>query len=127
MLLYDAECGFCRWCVAKVLIWDRHRRLRVVALQTGEAERLTPGMDPARRMASWHLIGPAAECHSGGAAVGPLLRLLPGARPLAALAGALPGPTAGAYRLAARRRAWFGRLVTARARSRADRRIDERT
>jgi predicted DCC family thiol-disulfide oxidoreductase YuxK len=127
VLLYDAGCGFCRWCVAKVLRWDRHRRLRVVALQTAEAERLTPGMEPARRMASWHLIGPAGECHSGGAAVAPLLRLLPGARPLAALAGALPGPTAAAYRLAARRRGRFGRWVSARARSGADRRIDERT
>ena len=84
-------------------------------------------MDPAARMASWHLIGPAGECHSGGAAVAPLLRLLPGARPLAGLAAALPGPTARAYRFVARRRAWLGRWVTARARSRADRRIDERT
>jgi predicted DCC family thiol-disulfide oxidoreductase YuxK len=84
-------------------------------------------MDPAARMASWHLVGPAGPYYSGGAAVAPLLRLLPGARPLARLAAALPGPTARAYGLVARRRAWLGRWVTARARSRADRRIDERT
>jgi predicted DCC family thiol-disulfide oxidoreductase YuxK len=84
-------------------------------------------MDPASRMASWHLTAPAGECLSGGAAVAPLLRLLPGARPLAGVAGALPGPTAHAYRFAARRRAWLGRWVSARARSRADRRIEERT
>ena len=100
---------------------------RPVALQTPEAEGLTPGMEPAARMASWHLVGPAGRCYSGGAAAAPLLGLLPGARPLARLAAALPGPTASAYRLIARRRAWLGRRVTARARSRADRRIDERT
>jgi hypothetical protein len=84
-------------------------------------------MDRAVRMASWHLVGPTGRCHSGGAAVAPLLGLLPGARPLARLAAALPGPTEHAYLCAVRRRAWLGRWVTARARSRADRRIDERT
>src|SRR5262249_60221531 len=31
-LIYDPDCGFCRWCLGKVLAWDRHRTLRPVAL-----------------------------------------------------------------------------------------------
>ena len=29
-ILYDPDCGFCRVCVAVVLRWDRHGRLRPV-------------------------------------------------------------------------------------------------
>ena len=28
VLFYDADCGFCRWCVAKVIAWDRNRAHR---------------------------------------------------------------------------------------------------
>ena len=27
-LLYDSDCGFCKWSLDKILLWDRHGRLR---------------------------------------------------------------------------------------------------
>ena len=111
VLLYDSDCGFCRWSVDKVLAWDRHRRLRPLALQDSEADVLLAGMDAEKKMASWHLVTADGGVHSGGAAASPLLRLLPGGRPLAALFSAFPGVTERAYRVVARNRDRLGRLV----------------
>jgi predicted DCC family thiol-disulfide oxidoreductase YuxK len=82
-----------------------------VALQDPEAESLLAGMDREQRMASWHLVTPEGRVYSGGAAAAPLLRLLPGGRPLAAVAAALPAVTDAAYRWVARNRNWLGRLL----------------
>ena len=38
-ILYDPDCGFCRVSLAVVLRWDRHGRLRPVALGSEEAPR----------------------------------------------------------------------------------------
>ena len=103
-ILYDRSCGFCRRSVERVLRWDRSRRLRPVALQDPEADELLCGMDERTRMASWHLVEEDGTVHSAGAAFPPLLRRLPGGRPLAWLAAALPGPTERAYRYVARTR-----------------------
>ena len=27
VVLYDADCGFCRWAIDKLLVWDRAGRL----------------------------------------------------------------------------------------------------
>ena len=48
-------------------------------------------------MASWHLVTDGTV-RSGGAAAAPLLRLLPGGRPLASIAAPAPGCSASAYR-----------------------------
>jgi predicted DCC family thiol-disulfide oxidoreductase YuxK len=112
VILYDADCGFCRWSLDKILAWDRRGRLRPVPLQSEEADRLLEGIDPTTRMASWHLVTPDGLVRSGGAVVPPLARLLPGGAPVAVLAGALPGTTDRAYRLVARNRdrlgTWLG-------------------
>jgi predicted DCC family thiol-disulfide oxidoreductase YuxK len=127
VLLYDADCGFCRWSAAKVLRWDRGGRLRPVALQDAEADRLLGHLTEEERMASWHLVTPDGRIVSAGAAAAPLLRLLPGGRSLAALAAALPGATERAYRLVADNRGRVGPLVTAGAAARARRVIAERS
>jgi len=81
-VLYDDDCGFCKRLLSKFLAWDRGRRLRPVALQEPEADRLLGEMAPERKMASWHLVDADGAVRSGGAAVAPLLRLLPaGAAP----------------------------------------------
>jgi predicted DCC family thiol-disulfide oxidoreductase YuxK len=103
-ILYDRSCGFCRRSVERILRWDRGRRLRPVALQDPEADELLGRMDEAQKMASWHLVAADGAVYSAGAAFPPLLRLLPGGRPLAALAEVLPGPTERGYRWVARRR-----------------------
>jgi predicted DCC family thiol-disulfide oxidoreductase YuxK len=110
-----------------VLAWDRRRVLRPVALQDPEAQRLLAGMGEEERMASWHLVTPDGRVVSGGAAFAPLGRLLPGARPAAALAERFPRAAERAYRLVADHRSPLGRLVTGGAAARARRRIEARS
>jgi predicted DCC family thiol-disulfide oxidoreductase YuxK len=125
-ILYDRDCGFCRWSLGVVLRWDRGRRLWPVALQEPPAGRLLAGMPEEERMASWHLVAPGGEVASAGAAFAPLLRLLPGGGPLAALAHRFPGAAESGYRWVAGRRGVLGRMVPRRTAERADARIAER-
>jgi predicted DCC family thiol-disulfide oxidoreductase YuxK len=104
VLLFDGRCRFCRRSVERILRWDRHGRLRPVALQDPEADELLGGMDEERKLASWHLVAPNGEVYSAGAAFPPLLRLLPGGRALAWVTRAFPGLTERAYRHVARTR-----------------------
>ena len=110
-LLYDSDCGFCRWSVDKVLAWDRRRSVRALALQDPEAETLLSGMDETEKMASWHLVTEDGSVYSAGAAAAPLLRFLPGGRAPATVLAAFPHMTNRAYRFVARNRDSFGRLV----------------
>lgn len=114
-ILYDRDCGFCRWATDKALAWDRPRRLRPVALQDPEAEWLLDGIPGDRRMASWHLVTPDGHVRSAGAATAPLLRSLPGGRPLAAVAEGFPAATERLYSWVARHRGSLGRLLGAEA------------
>ena len=111
VLLYDSDCGFCRWLVDKVLVWDRRGRVKSMELQDGTADSLLGEIDADAKMSSWHLVTPDGRVHSAGAAAPPLLRLLPGGKPLAALLAAFPEGTERAYRTVARNRDRLGRLV----------------
>ena len=123
-LFYDADCGLCRWAVAKVMVWDRARAIRFVALQDpAETERLLSPMDEETRMASWHLVTIEGRIHSAGKGVTPLLRLLPGGGPLAGVAAAAQPLTDRLYDFVAAHREAFSRLVPRRARERADERL----
>jgi predicted DCC family thiol-disulfide oxidoreductase YuxK len=126
VVIYDRDCGFCRWSLAQVLVRDRDRRLRPVALGTPEAERLLPDLTAAERAASFHLVDPAGHRLSAGAAAPALLRLLRAGRWPAALLAAAPGATERAYRFVADHRSRFGRLISSRAKARADRVIARR-
>lgn len=130
MILYDADCGFCKWTTAKVLAWDRGGLLCPVALQDPEAAALLPGMGYERRMASWHLVSPAGEVYSAGSAFAPLLRLLPGGALPAAAAVRFPRLAERLYGFVAARRSGLGRYLRrfggAAALERAERRIGER-
>ncbi len=125
-ILYDPDCGFCRWSLAKLLAWDRRRLLRPVPLGGAEADSLLAGMSEERRMASWHLVGADGEVRSAGAAVGPLMRLLPGGTPIALLADAFPRLTERAYRWVAGHRGALARPIGERAAQRARARIAAR-
>src|SRR5258708_6038411 len=89
-LLYDAECGFCKWSLSLVLMLDRRRRLRPLALQSAEADQLLADLIAPQRDASWHLVSPDGRRWSAGAAAPPLLRLLPGGRLPAHVLGGAP-------------------------------------
>jgi predicted DCC family thiol-disulfide oxidoreductase YuxK len=125
-LLYDSDCGFCRWSLGKVLAWDRRGRIRPVSLQSEEAERLLAGTREEERMASWHLVGPDGRVSSAGAGIAPLLRLLPGGAPFAAAAARAPRLMERGYRFIAGHRSLWGKLVTDGAKRRADGRIAAR-
>ena len=125
-VLYDRDCGFCRWSLAKLLAWDRRGRLRPLPLQDPEAERLLAGMSEEERLGSWHLVDEHGQVRSAGEALAPLLRRLPGGGGPARLAEAMPGATASAYRWVAGHRSQTGRLLSAGMRRRADGRIERR-
>lgn len=126
LVLYDSDCGFCRWSLAQVLALDRDRRLRPVAIGSPEAAELLADMPEHEREASWHLISPDGHRASAGAAAPPLLRLLRGGDVPAAALAAAPNLTERAYGFVADHRSWFGRLIPAGAKARADRAIERR-
>jgi predicted DCC family thiol-disulfide oxidoreductase YuxK len=106
VVLYDRDCGICTWAAERLRAWDGSReRLRFVPLQSGEADELLGGMDRDRRFAS------GGRIHSAGAAAVPVLRLLPGGRPLAWLAERMPLTTELVYRKITDRRDQLGSLL----------------
>ncbi len=111
IVFYDADCGFCRWSAEKLLAWDRTKELSALPIQGEEAQHLLRDMDPELRMASAHVVAPDGHVYSGGAIADPLLRSLPGARLLAAIARTLPKTTEHIYRSVARHRDQLGRWV----------------
>lgn len=127
LVLYDADCGFCRWSLAKLLAWDRRRRLRPLALQEPEAKQLLGDMAEERRMASWHLIREDGARASAGVALPPLLEMLPGGRAPAALLRRFPGALERTYRWVADHRTLLGKPVTRAAVERAEARIADRS
>jgi predicted DCC family thiol-disulfide oxidoreductase YuxK len=120
IVLYDSDCGFCRWSLARLLALDRDRRLRPLALGTQQADTLLADLTPEQRAASWHLISPDGRRASAGAAAAPLLRALPGGRVPAAALARMPKPTERTYRWVADHRSLLSRIVPDRAKRRAD-------
>ena len=118
-VLYDVDCGFCRWALARVLAWDRRRRLRPVAIQDPEGQALLARLDPAVHLDSWHLAFPDGRLYSAGPALVEVVQLLPGGRAPAAVMRALLPATGWAYRIVAGHRAVPGRLISAAAKRRA--------
>ena len=126
VILYDADCGFCKWLLSAVMRWDRAKRLRPIALQRSEADELLRDLTPADRMASWHLISPGGERRSGGAAVAPLLRLLPAGRLPAAGFARFPRLTDRGYRWVAEHRSQLSKWVPSGSERRAGERVQQR-
>ena len=122
VVLYDADCGFCRWALGKLLAWDRRGSLRPVPIASDEGGRLLADMPPEERLASWHLVRDGRR-RSAGAAFPPLLSLLPGGSLPAWLSARMPGLSEAGYGFVARNRGFFGRLISDGAKRRADRRI----
>jgi predicted DCC family thiol-disulfide oxidoreductase YuxK len=111
VVLFDEDCGFCRWSLDKILAWDRRGRLRPVAIQSEEGGRLLAAVPERERLDSWHLVDPCGVVRSGGAGAAPLASLLPGGRPLAWLFGTFPGVTDRVYRWVAGNRDRLARLL----------------
>jgi predicted DCC family thiol-disulfide oxidoreductase YuxK len=125
-VLYDPDCGFCRWSLSLVLALDRRRRLRPVALGSPAAGELLADLTDEEQAGSWHLVAPGGERFSAGAAAAPLFALLPGGRGPAALFASAPGLTERAYRWVADHRSTLSRAVPSGAKRRAGERIARR-
>jgi predicted DCC family thiol-disulfide oxidoreductase YuxK len=115
IVLYDEDCGFCRWTVAWALKRDRDRALEIAPIQSAAGEQLLADLAPAERLRAAHVVNDDGRRESGGAAVREVLNALPSAHPLARLAS-IPI----VYRLAARHRSRISRLVPRRSKLKAD-------
>jgi predicted DCC family thiol-disulfide oxidoreductase YuxK len=126
-VLYDRDCGFCRWSLGRLLAWDRAGRLRPVAIQSPEGQRLLGDLTPEQRLASAHAVDAGGRRTSGGDAMAPIAAVLPGGATLAALGRRAPAVARAGYRAVAGRRSVLGRLISDAARARADERIARRS
>ncbi len=125
VLLYDADCGFCKWVAAGLLRRDRAGSLRPVALQRPEAADLLADLSESERLASWHIVSPDGARSSGGAGLPVVLRLLPGGSLAAGLLMRAPRITDLAYRWVAEHRMQLSRWVPSKAKRRASEYVAE--
>jgi len=114
-VLYDEDCGFCRWSTDKLKASDTRRRLTFAAIQSPRGAELLGAVPEAERLDSMHAVTPDGRVWSGGQAVRVILAQLPGGGILASFAAALPGATDTTYRLVARHRERLGRMLGQRA------------
>jgi predicted DCC family thiol-disulfide oxidoreductase YuxK len=110
-LFYDADCGFCRWSVARILARDRDGRLAAEPLQGSEAAVLLAGLSAQERMASAHVVTGDGAVHSGGDALAPVAAVLPRGAPVAALARTAGPLVRLGYRAVAAARGPLGRRL----------------
>lgn len=120
IVLYDADCGFCRWAMAWAMRRDHHHVLVTVPIQSPLGSELLVDVVPSDRLLSAHVVRDDGCRRSGGAAAADVLSVLPPTRALGRLARSLPGTTALLYSIVAARRKSFWRLVGNEARRRAD-------
>lgn len=114
-LLYDADCGFCRWGIDKLLRWDKRGHLRAITIQSAEGSELLKDLPLEKRLESWHLIDADGAHYAAGDAAVPLAKLLPYAAPLGWIARAFPGMTNRIYFWVARNRDKLGARLGAEA------------
>ncbi|MDP9302418.1 MAG: DUF393 domain-containing protein [Actinomycetota bacterium] len=114
-VLYDEDCGFCRWSTDKLKTSDTRRRLTFAAIQGPRGAELLYAVPEAQRLDSMHAVSRDGRVWSGGQAVRVILAQLPGGSILASIAAALPGATDTTYRLVARHRERLGRMLGQRA------------
>jgi predicted DCC family thiol-disulfide oxidoreductase YuxK len=124
IVLYDADCGFCRWVMAWALRHDRRDRLLPAPIQSQLGAELLADLSPDERLAAAHAVLPDGRRRSGGAAAGEVLETLDRTRLVGRLARSFPRVTGRVYDAVAGRRMAIGRLVGERARRRADRLLE---
>ena len=122
-VLYDMDCGVCRWVLSKLLAWDRGGRLRPVAIQSEEGAELLPGMSPEERLASFHAASEGGSARSAGAGLPVVFDVLPGGSILSRLLRLSPAVTSRLYLLVAGNRSTLGKLITGGAARRARERV----
>jgi predicted DCC family thiol-disulfide oxidoreductase YuxK len=107
-VLYDEGCGFCTPIAALV---GRSPTIEPVAIGSPRGSILLRDLTASERYASMHVVDDAGRRRSGGAALAPLLRELPGGSLPAAACDAFPGLAEAAYQLVARNRGTVSKLL----------------
>jgi predicted DCC family thiol-disulfide oxidoreductase YuxK len=120
IVLYDRDCGFCRWAMAWAMRRDSRHLLVAVPIQSSLGAELLGDLGPSERLRSAHVVLDDGRRCSGGAAAAEVLSALPATRALGRLGHGFPRGTALLYGLVAARRQDFGRFVGREARRRAD-------
>jgi predicted DCC family thiol-disulfide oxidoreductase YuxK len=110
IVLYDDDCGFCRWTLGLLLSWDRGHRLWPAPIVGPVGERWLAGIPVSERLVSWHLVREDGVV-SAGRALAEVLPYLPGGGVLAPLLRSAPGVVERAYRFVARHRSGLARPV----------------
>jgi predicted DCC family thiol-disulfide oxidoreductase YuxK len=124
IVLYDDDCGFCRWSMAWALRHDDGKRLVAVPIQSALGAELLAELDEHERLRSAHVIDEHGARRCGGAAAADVLSALASTRTLGRLANRAPAPTSLLYSFVASHRHGFGRFVGERARRHADELLD---
>lgn len=131
-VLYDDDCGLCRWTVVQLRSLDRHGRLEFVPLQHAAAHPERPDLVRLAQThalaQSIHVARPDGRVRRGGGAMLELLDALPGGwllRPWAMLPG-VERVVDLSYRLLARNTAGIGRLMARTGRAAAACDLDAR-
>jgi predicted DCC family thiol-disulfide oxidoreductase YuxK len=115
LVLYDEDCGSCRWTAERLRRWDREDHLAFRSIQDADASGMLSSIAPDARYGSWHVIEPDGRIWSAGAAVPRVMRRLPGGSPIAVLAATFPSVTERAYGLLVRHRTRLGTMLGQRA------------
>ena len=126
VVLYDHDCGFCRWTLGLLLRWDRRRRLWPAPISGPAGDRWLSGMPVEERLASWHLVEAGGRVTSGGRALAEVLAYVPGGALSAPVLRLAPRIVERAYRFVADHRSAFSRFVPGSAVRRATARVKAR-
>lgn len=112
-VLYDEDCGFCRWSADLLRTWDRRGRLSFGRI--GEAGATLAPVPAAERRASAHAVEPDGRVWSGGTAMTRIAAELPGGGPIAWIGRRWPGLAETVYAAVAGRRDRLGGFLGAHA------------
>jgi len=109
-VLYDEGCGFCTRVALRVA---RPPRVDIAAIGSPLGSLLLRDLTPIERYATMHVVDATGRRRSGGSALAPLARTIPGGTTLATAFDAFPGLADAAYRLLARNRGLASKLLRA--------------
>jgi len=109
-VLYDEGCGFC----TRVALWVAHPPwVKIAPIGSPAGSWLLRDLTQQERYATMHVVDAAGRRRSGGAALAPLARAIPGGAPVAGALDAFPTLTGAAYDLVARNRGLGSRVLQA--------------
>jgi predicted DCC family thiol-disulfide oxidoreductase YuxK len=126
IVLYDHDCGFCRWTLGLLLMWDRRRRLWPAPIVGAVGDRWLAGMPVEERLASWHLVEAAGRVSSAGAGLAVVASYVPGGGLVSPLLRRAPAAVERGYRFVADHRSGFSWFVPGWAVRRATARVERR-